>query len=76
MNNNITYYAIISYVIIIILLFILKPDLIYDKDTQRFKEFGMGESKSLLTFPILAIIIAILIYLIFNFYNYYLSIVV
>jgi uncharacterized integral membrane protein len=65
-RNNASYYAIVSYIILILLLFILKPSTIYDHKNQRFKEFGTGESKTLLPLPVVAIILAILTYIIFS----------
>jgi hypothetical protein len=61
--------SIIVYTIIILLLIYNKPNLIYDKKTKKFKQFGMTRGKSILSLPIFAIIIAIITYIIF-FYIY------
>ena len=57
--------SIIVYIIIILLLIYNKPNLIYDKKTKKFKQFGMNHGKSILSLPILAILIAIITYVIF-----------
>jgi hypothetical protein len=67
MNNNASYYAIFIYIFIIIFLFISKPDIIYDRNNKKFKDFGIGPSKSLISLHILAILIPIIIYILFSF---------
>ena len=57
--------SIIVYIIIIILLIYNKPSLIYDKKTKKFKQFGMTKGKSILSLPVLAILIAIITYICF-----------
>ena len=57
--------SIIVYIIIILLLIYNKPNLIYDKKTKKYKQFGMNHGKSILSLPILAILIAIITYVIF-----------
>ena len=57
--------SIIVYIIIILLLIYNKPNLIYDKKTKKFKQFGMQKGKSILSLPILAILISIITYIIF-----------
>jgi hypothetical protein len=66
MNNNVTFYAIITYITIIIIIFYIKPDFIYDHSKKKFKEFGMENDQTVLTLPVLAIIISVLIYVIFS----------
>jgi hypothetical protein len=62
---NASYYAIITYIILILFLFVSKPNFIYDHERQKFKDFGFGESKSIISLPIVAIVLAIIIYIIF-----------
>lgn len=62
---NASYYAIVTYTIIILLLFLGKPSFIYDQEKQKFKDFGFGDSKSIISFPIIAIILAIITYIVF-----------
>ena len=57
--------TIIIYIVIIILLIYYKPKIIYDTKTKKFKQFGLNKGKSILSLPILAILIAIITYIIF-----------
>ena len=57
--------TIITYIVTIILLLYNKPKIIYDKKTKKFKQFGLNKGKSILSLPILAILIAIITYIIF-----------
>jgi len=59
--------TIIFYIITILLLLYYKPKIIYDKKTKKFKQFGLNKGKSILSLPILSILISI-IYYIFFFY--------
>ena len=76
--------AIIIYLIIIIIIVLIKPNFIYNKHKQKFKEFSFDvinnyniynddlnhnnndylDDKTLLSFPILSVIIAVLSYII------------
>ena len=66
MKNNITKYAIIVYIIVIIFLYLFRPNIIYNQETKQFRDFGFERDQSILALPILAIILAILIYIIFS----------
>ncbi len=46
----------------------IKPQYIFNGN--RLKEFGMGDSKSLLPFPVMAILIAVITYFIFFYIDY------
>ena len=63
MTSNITKYAIVIYIIAILLLYIFRPNIIYNKETNQFRGFGFTGDKSILCLPVLAIILAILIYI-------------
>ena len=58
--NNI-YYSIITYIIIIALLVIIKPEFTYDYQHNKYKEFGVGPSNTLFTIPVIAVCLAIVI---------------
>lgn len=58
--NNI-FYGIILYIIIIITLVFLKPQLIYDNIKKKYKEFGITENCTIFTLPILSVFIALII---------------
>jgi hypothetical protein len=70
MNDNIinSFYV---YFIIMILLFLIKPDfLIYeDKNKCMFKQFGCGKNKTIINIHLLSIILSILIYFLTRFLN-------
>ena len=56
-------YTIISFTIIMIAIYQIKPQSIFNGD--KLKEFGIGDNKALLPFPVIAILIAIITYFIF-----------
>jgi hypothetical protein len=58
--------TIIIYIIIMLLLVSYKPKIIFDKRRQKYKSFGIGKYNSLFSLPVLAIIIAIMIYAFFT----------
>jgi len=57
--------SIIVYILIICYLLYAKPSIIYDNKTKQYKQFGVDRGKSILPLPILAIITAILSYIVF-----------
>ena len=61
--------TIIFYIIIVILLVLIKPNFIYDHKTNKFKSFGCGENKTLISFPVVCIGVGIVLYLIFLLIN-------
>lgn len=62
MSYSLIFCAIILYIIIILIIAISKPELIYDHANNKFKEFGLGENKSLITIITLGIIISFIVY--------------
>lgn len=65
MKDNYTYYAIIVYIIIILSLVALKPNLIYDHNKNEYREFGFGGNRTLLSLPVISVLVAIFVFLIF-----------
>ena len=61
MKSNITKYAIIIYIIVIIFLYLFRPNIIYNRETKKFREFGFDRDQSILALPILSITLAIII---------------
>jgi len=59
--------SIIVYIILILLLIYNKPNIIYDKKTKKYKQFGMQSGKSVLSLPILAILLSIVTYIVFSY---------
>ena len=54
--------AIIIYIIFILIIIILKPNIIYDHQNKKFREFGFSGDKSMVTLMILGIISSFIIY--------------
>ena len=57
--------TIITYITTICLLLYTKPKIIYDKKTKKFKQFGIGKGCTIFSLPILSIILAVILYIIF-----------
>jgi len=57
------YYTFIIFIAIMIIIYYTKPLIMFDKD--KIKQFGIGENKTLTPLPVISIIIAILLYVIF-----------
>lgn len=62
---NPVFNTIFVYILVMSILLLQKPSIIYNKKHKRFKQFGVGKNKSLLSLPILAIVLAIVFYIIF-----------
>lgn len=57
------YYAFILFIAIMIIIYYIKPPIMFEND--KIKPFGIGENKTLTPLPVASIIIAILLYVIF-----------
>ena len=57
------YYAFIIFIAIMTLIYYTKPKLMFDDD--KIKPFGIGKDKTLTPLPVMSIVIAILLYVIF-----------
>ena len=67
MNSQMPVYnASLLYILLVIALVVLKPSLVYDHQKKCFKDFGMGNNKTILTLPMVSISSAIIIYFIFS----------
>lgn len=65
MSNNAVYYTIIAYIILIIILFMSKPEFMYDHKNNKFKEFGFeDDAKTIFSLHVVSIVSAILLYII------------
>ena len=64
---NPLYNSLLTYILIIILLILYKPNIIYNKKLKKFKQFGINKDSSLLPLPILSLLIAIIVYVIFSY---------
>jgi len=70
MESNYTLYSIIIYVIIIVLLVMTKPNFMYDNNKKQYREFGRTKDKTIFTLPVVAILLAVLLVVLFNRYGY------
>jgi hypothetical protein len=64
---NPLYNSLLTYIFVIILLILYKPSIIYDKKLKKYKQFGVDKQSSLLPLPILSLLIAIIIYIVFSY---------
>jgi len=55
-------YTLVLYIFISIYLWQLKPKIMFNQSDKTMKTFGLGRNKTILYYPIVIIIIAILIY--------------
>ena len=58
--------TIIVFVSIMVLLYIIKPETLYDNNKKEFKQFGVEDGKTLLPIYIVGILLAIILYVLFN----------
>lgn len=61
LNNTIVFY-----IILIISLIITRPQFMYCRRNNKFKQFGYGEGKTILPFSIVSISGGIILYMIFS----------
>src|SRR5579872_2057151 len=67
--DNPVYNTIIVFSIIMLLLYIIKPDVIYNNEKKEFRQFGTTDGKTLLPIHVVGILLAIILYVFF----YYLA---
>jgi len=58
--------TIIMYIIFVLVLLVVKPNIIYCHKTQKFKAFGCHENETFVPFPIMCISGAIMIYMVLS----------
>jgi uncharacterized membrane protein YukC len=63
--DNPIYNTLVVFFIIMILVYVWKPNIMYDNKNKKFREFGMTEGKTLIPIHIFGIILAICLYTIF-----------
>jgi hypothetical protein len=67
--DNPVYNTIIIFSIIMLIIYISKPDILYDNKKNEFRQFGTTNGKTLLPIYVIGILLAIVLYVFF----YYLS---
>lgn len=60
--------SIITYLVIMVVLFITKPTMIYDHKKRRFKQFGFRQDESIFALPVTGAMACIIIYVVFILY--------
>lgn len=61
-DNNTLYNSILIYLVMVALIIAIKPNFIYDHKNKRFREFGIGDNKTPLSFPVLCMASAMTVY--------------
>lgn len=61
------YNAILFYILFIIIIVVVKPEIMYNHKTNKFKSFGFSDNETLFAFPIVSLSIAVLLYFFFLF---------
>ena len=70
--TNPLYITLFVFMIIMIILYVKKPELIYDNDKKEFRQFGISDGKTLLPIHVIAILLAVALFVFFNFiYKYF-----
>lgn len=64
--DNPVYNTIIVFSVIMILLYVTKPEVIYDHDNHEFRQFGTTDGKTLLPIYVIGILLAIILYVFFH----------
>lgn len=64
--NNPIYNTLIVFTIIILLIYIKKPNIIYDKKKKEYRQFGTKDGKTILPIYIVGILVAVILYIFFN----------
>lgn len=64
--SNPLYNTIIVFISIMTLLYIIKPDTLYDSEKKQFRQFGTDSDKTLLPIYVVGILLAIILYILFN----------
>ena len=65
-QNNPIYNTIIVFTVVMLIIYVSKPDVIYDHKRNEFKHFGTGEGKTLVPIYVISIILAIILYMFFH----------
>ncbi len=63
------YSVIIAYIIFVLILYFARPNLIYDHKHNCFRQYGLGQNQTVLSFNVLSILFAVIIYLLITLSN-------
>lgn len=62
--------AIIIYILIIVIIFVIKPEFMYDHEYHKFKEIYIDNQKSISSLMIFGIILSIILFGFFSAFDY------
>lgn len=65
--DNPVYNTIIVFSVIMLLVYITKPDVVYDNEKNEFRQFGTTYGKTLLPIYVVGILLAIILYVFFHY---------
>lgn len=65
--DNPVYNTIIVFSVIMLLVYITKPDVVYDNEKNEFRQFGTTDGKTLLPIYVVGILLAIILYVFFHY---------
>lgn len=68
--DKILYTAIITYILAMLLIIIIKPHFIYDKQNGKFRNYGSKEEETFIALPIMGSVLCVLIYLLVMVYTF------
>lgn len=66
--DKILYTSVIIYVVIMIVIIVMKPNFLYDKENKKFKQFGTNKNETIVPIHIIGLTLCILIYFIIMVY--------
>lgn len=64
--SNPLYNTVLVFLSIMALIYIIKPEAVYDRNKKEFRQFGTDDGKTLMPIYVIAILIAIILYVLFN----------
>lgn len=65
--DNPVYNTIIVFSVIMLLLYLTKPDVLYNREKQEFRQFGTTNGRTLLPIYVVGILLAIILYVFFHY---------
>lgn len=65
--ENPVYNTFIVFSILMIILYVMKPDVVYDNKKNEFRQFGTTNGKTLLPIYVIGILLSIILYVLFHY---------
>lgn len=67
-QEEILYNVIITYAAVMTILYIIKPNMLYDHHKKKFRTNGFGNKGNIISLPIIGVFLSLIIYLFFVLY--------